>query len=177
MSDNVLQSLAESPAVKQAMLAQIGSQRAELQAKLSELDSVEASLSGAQASKRRGRPAKAAAKASKSKSGAPKGRPKGKRNGPSQRHRVLELVAKNKNGLKADAICEKLGIDKQVLQTLLSVMKNKNNELKTSGKSRKQKGEGFVYSITKAGSDALKGAVKKAEAKAEAKVEARPATK
>lgn len=152
MSGNVIESLASNPAVKEVMLAQISTRQAELQAELSELEAAATSLNGdeaPEAPKKRGRPAKSA--------GAPKGRPKGKRTGPSQRVQVLTLIAKSKSGLKFEEICEKSKIDKQVLHTLLSVMKNKSNLVKTSGKSRKQKGDGFTYSITKAGTASLNG--------------------
>lgn len=149
MSDNqLIQSLTTDPAVKQALLDSINAKRAELEAQLAELDAAEAELGA--------------------KSKSPKGRPRGKRTGPSQRQKILTVLAENKGGLKARELVEKTGIDSKVLQTTLSNMKSKYSEIKTSGKSKKAGGDGFVYAITRKGISSQKDAAAKAAEKAAA---------
>ncbi len=158
MSDtNLLQSIVADPSVRDAINAQFEAKRADIQAQLAELDSAQASLfDGAEAAPaptKRGRPKGSTNKpkdASDAGSASSKGRPRGKRTGPSQRQQVIAVLAKHKNGLRSGELAEKTGISSKVLQTLLSVMKSKHNEIKTTGKARNKGGgsQGFTYFLT-----------------------------
>ena len=148
MSDNqLLQSLTSEPSVKQALLASINEKRAGLNAQLAELDAAAAELGSGS---------------------APKGRPRGPRTGPTQRQQILEVLAENKAGLRAREIASMTGIDTKVIQTTISTMRKKHEEVKAGGTAKRDGGEGFVYSITSKGKASLKEAVAKAAAKAAA---------